>query len=254
MVLIAKISSFANRIKALDLDDKIYLIACGVLFVGVGLVWASPASQGIPKTIMPLSYFGFAIGFVVWCWPFLVNAWAHPVGKVIIAILHLLVLLLSTAFARFVVASSLGLPPQDFDLTVSFVVIALYIPVWSIVASLFLGGAALVFEIFGLMGMIAPQSFGSTVKFFAHMSGALVLCFFFGRTFEYVVEHERYLYPLIKRVAFISDFQPAAKYPGIGDNERIRLHENGVISFAQIQDGEVQIVVRTIDGVKFSIN
>lgn len=246
-------TSLVNRFKDLGMAYLIYRFAFGVFLVDIVLALAFPTSIGTQRAIMLLSAFGFAIGFAVWCWPFLTKAWTHPVGKVSITILHLFVLLLSTAFARSVVASSLGLPPQDFELTVSFIAIALYIPAWSIVVSFLIGVLAIVaMLIIGLLSVVARQLLaGLTTKVIAHMVGAIAISLFFAYIFVFVGENEKYLHPVVKWVAFISDFQATPNYPGIKDNERIRLHENGVISFAQVQDGEVKIVVRAFNEGKF---
>jgi hypothetical protein len=52
--------------------------------------------------------------------------------------IHVCATFVSVIQARFSVAMAIGLPPQDFDLTVAVMAAALYIPVWFLVASLIL--------------------------------------------------------------------------------------------------------------------
>jgi hypothetical protein len=47
----------------------------------------------------------------------------------------------------------------------------------------------------------------------------------------------------IKWVAYVSDFQFAARYPGIDPNKRLRLHENGVVSYAEQDGWDIKITV-----------
>ncbi|WLG55109.1 hypothetical protein PSH77_20920 [Pseudomonas extremorientalis] len=80
-------------------------------------------------------------GFTLWCLPavrWLYDAWDKPFAKTPIVLLHIFILLVATVLARSLVAESLGLPPQSFDLTTSFLVILFYLPAWMIVAAVVL--------------------------------------------------------------------------------------------------------------------
>lgn len=236
--------SLAASIRSLNLEYQVHLLAVGILLSSLGLVWISPGSKGAQQTLMFLSSFGFAVGFSVWCAPFVAKVWAHPIGKALIAVFHLLVLLLATAFARFVVASSLGLPPQDFDMTIGVISIIAYIPAWSIVISIVLGVGAIILELVSFGAMFGSRSLGTVATFFARMFGALAICFISSSFYDFAMKNEKSLHPLVKWVAFFCDFQPAPRYPGVAEGERIRLHENGVISVAQVQNGEIILLVR----------
>jgi hypothetical protein len=48
----------------------------------------------------------------------------------VVSLLHGLVFFLSIIQARIFVAEALGLPPQDFDLTVGFFTVLFYLPLW----------------------------------------------------------------------------------------------------------------------------
>jgi hypothetical protein len=204
-----------------------------------------PTLTGIQNVLFFLSVFGFAIGFLFWSSPSIGKAWKHPIGKVAISVGHVIVLLFATVFARFVVASALGLPPQDFELTVSFLAFLLYLPAWSLVVSFILGVAAIVFQIWSYLSKI-----NKSVQMIGHMFGALAICFFAEYSFDFVFNNEASLHPLVRHLAFVADYQPAPEYPGIKPKERIRLHENGIISSARRENGKVLINIRNYDGIK----
>lgn len=235
------------RVKSLELSYQVHLLAFCILVSYLAISWASPASKLAQQALLLLSSLGFGIGFVLWCRPAVVRTWEHPLGKAAISIAHVFVLLLAVVFARYTVASAHELPPQDFDLTVSFLSLILYVPAWSIVVTLVLGGVAIILELIGLLCGFLGRPTIESAKMFAHMVGAFAVCFFVSNVFDFVAKNQRTLHPLIKWIAFVSDFQASPKYPGVGMNDRIRLHENGVISFARIQDGRIVIGVRKHD-------
>lgn len=223
---------------------QVHCLSFVVLLLGIASMVFSPAAKIGQQTLVLISSFGFAVGFAIWCWPYVTKVWAHPLGKALVTVVHVFVLLLATACARGVVASSLRLPPQDFDLTVGFISIVFYIPAWSVVVSVFLGVIAILWEIAGLLSMFFSRSFGGVARCFAHMAGALAICIFSANIFPFAMNNEKSLHPLVRWIAFFSDFQSAPLYPGIHEGERIRLHENGVISFASVKNGAIEIEVR----------
>jgi hypothetical protein len=58
---------------------------------------------------------------------------------------------------------------------------------------------------------------------------------------------QKHIYPAVRWIAFFSDYQIAPGYPGVHVGERVRLHENGVISFPVIEDGMLSIRTRRYD-------
>ena len=207
-------------------------------------VLAFPAFKGTHQGLLLLASLAFAIGFSIWCWPTAKKVWKHPVGRVLIVILHLFVLLFAAILARNVVASALGLPPQDFDVTVSFIALIFYIPAWSIVASILVGIFAFFLYVIGLLIGLFNRPFKETAKLFGHAAGALAICLYSFSVFKFANQNEKSLHPLVRWVALFGDFQSANSYPGTSTTERIRLHENGVISVATVEKNTVVIKVR----------
>jgi hypothetical protein len=59
------------------------------------------------------------LGFMIWILPWLQKIWHSSFGKLAITFLNGSVLLADVIYARLLVADALGLPPQDFDMTVA---------------------------------------------------------------------------------------------------------------------------------------
>ncbi len=162
----------------------------------------------------------------------------------------------SEAYAIHLTAS-IPLPPQDFDLTVGIVAAILYMPLfvfligvvlllWGVMQSIL---GAITSGLSALFERLVP-SYGSSTsggnKIRAWLQdrvevGRRIVNLGFGNIFLSVLLFVPYFFvldllvsqnSLVKWIAYASDFQPAAKYPCIEKHQRIRLHENGVISTA----------------------
>lgn len=218
----------------------------GLFFIAIFMlaVLAFADFKGTHQGLLFLASLAFAIGFSIWCWPTVKIVWVHPVGKALIVIVHLFVLLFAAILARNVVASALGLPPQDFDVSVSFIALVFYIPAWSMVVSILVGISAFFLYFIGLLIGVFNRPFRETVKLFGHAAGALAICIYSSSVFDFANKNEKSLHPLVRWVALFGDFQSAEAYPGVGATERIRLHENGVISVATVENNAVVIRVR----------
>ena len=239
--------SFFQWLRSVQPAYQAHLV--GLLFVAIFMlvILVSSASESALQILLLLASLAFATGFSIWCWPTVKNFWGHPVGRVVIVTLHIFVLLFAAIFARNVVASALGLPPQDFDVSVSFITLVLYIPAWSIVVSILIGSFALFLYLIGFFITFFSRNFKESAKLFAHAAGALAICFCSASIFDFTSENEKYLYPLVRWVALFGDFQIVEAYPGVDATERVRLHENGVISVATVENNTVVIRVRKYD-------
>lgn len=223
---------------------KAYLV--GLIFIVIFTLTGAwfPTFKVTHQVLLFIASLAFATGFMGWSWPIVRKAWAHPVGRVLIVILNLIVLIFAAILARNLVASALGLPPQDFDISVSFLALMFYLPAWSIVLSIVLGISAIFLLFTGFFAGTLDSTGMKTIKFFGHSAGALLMCSYSSIGFDFINKNENQLYPIVKWVAFFGDFQSAKNYPGIAATERIRLHENGIISVATIENNSVIIRVR----------
>jgi hypothetical protein len=51
------------------------------------------------------------------------------------------------------------------------------------------------------------------------------------------------LAPLARGVAYLADYHKASAYPGVEGNKSLRIHENGVVSYAEDDRGTIIITV-----------
>lgn len=238
-----RINVFNENLKGMETPYKVYSVAAVLFLSGSVIAGVAPTWPLIHQPFFVSALAVFAAGFLVWSWPLLKKAWDTLAGKITIAVLNLFALILSTMLARNLVAESLGLPPQDFDLAVHFFVLLLVVPSWTLFVSLLCGIYAVFSFIVGLVRLRGKPSWG-WAKPFAHAMGAFAISWYAANTFDFFSTNTKTFHPLVKWVAYVGDFQPSLAYPGIKANERVRLHENGVISSAVIENGEVVIYVR----------
>lgn len=236
--------NFFQRISNMQPAYQAHLVGFIFIVIFMFVVIAFPTFKGMHQSLLFLTSLAFAIGFSIWCWPTVKKVWEHPVGRTLIVILHLFVILLSAILARNVVASALGLPPQDFEMSVSFITFLFYIPAWSIVVSILVGVFTFILYIIGLIIGAFHRPLKESAKLFGHAAGSLAICIYSPAVFDFANKNEKSLHPLVRSVALFGDFQSAEAYPGIGATERIRLHANGVISVATVENNTVVIRVR----------
>ena len=56
----------------------------------------------------------------------------------------------------------------------------------------------------------------------------------------------RSLKPVVRAVAYFVDFQQVSLYPGVDVNRRLRLYENGVVSYAEERGWDIVISVEKV--------
>jgi len=209
------------------------LIGLSWLANKVALYWPSPY-------LLLLGAICLAIGFLLWSRPAVRQIAASDSGKVAIALLHAVAILVATVFSRSLVASALQLPPQDFDLTVYTFAVAIYLPALAIVSAAIFMAIAVVMLFAGSF----LAAFGKNVQvLFLHGFGALII----SAILLYAVDNMSFpahaTTELVKRIAYHMDYFEIPLYPEAG-HDRIRLHENGVISVATPTDDGIAITVR----------
>lgn len=231
--------SLISDLISLGLHYKLYLFGMAVLLISVVILKQNRPVMSAFATIGSLS---FAIGFFAWCWPLIRFVWSKDIGKLGLGVMNVFVLLVTTVLARYFVAESLRLPPQDFDLTVNFCVFFLYIPCLALVLAVITCIAAIGILLWCLLTWAFPRK--QDGKLFMHFIGAFAFCSYCATTFDFTNEHAKSVGPAIRFIAWMADFQPASGYPGVKADERIRLLENGVVSVASMKDLDVNISLR----------
>lgn len=68
---------------------------------------------------------------------------------------------------------------------------------------------------------------------------AILLMYCFDKIGETLASNDQ----IIKNIAYYTDYQIAADYPGIKKQFRYHLHENGVVSYAVKVNGKIQIQI-----------
>lgn len=224
----------------------------GAAFLGlVGFIVTSKSlaiPDGYGFAMFGASLAGFAFGFVSWSLPWLRIFWHHAIGRAILLGLNVLVLLLSTALARNVVAAAIGLPPQDFELSVGFVALVMYPLGWCLVFAIPVALLVLAFQLAAfLQGMLGGLRNRTAASLSGHCLGTFALLMAMAIVAEGYSTVQKHIHPAVRWIAFFSDYQIAPAYPGIHVGERVRLHENGVISFPVIENGMLAIRTRKYD-------
>lgn len=244
-----------HKLGAMSVPNRFYVSSIAVFVIGLllSLIFGISAFN----TATTLTSAMIVCGFVAWCIPaarWMASVWGKPFVKVPLVLLHVLALLVSTALSRSVVAETLGLPPQTFDLTVGFLTIALYIPAWMAVAaiSLTIFGvsifviSALKALVFNSLAIIAPALSLISNRFklrnyihtyFFHAIGALIAGAYLLNSYGFLTEgYPPWVHASVKIIAVVSDFQSVENYPDAQPGERIHPMENGYLAFARKTD------------------
>lgn len=240
--------------------------ACGVAGITIDLfAHKNPWAEGL----ILLAGVLFGLGFCFRIMPNLKRIWSSSAGKWAIGGLNVVVWFLAHLPARLAVAKALGLPPQDFEMTVSIWTVAVYPAVWIVFMSLltlcifaasmlayfvvYLSSFPLITEVIDFLAHLLPSSVGNRLKtenrrkvgtrYLAHIAGSAMLVIASAAILKACTSLQEYCLPAIPWIAYVADYQEAPAYPGIPNNQRVRLHENGVVSYAALEGRAVRIHV-----------
>jgi hypothetical protein len=243
------LSAWTAKFSKLEMHEKIMSVfTWGLLIWFVLLIFRlyQPADL-----LFPIAITGLAIGYALSLWKNFGRMLAHIAAKFLLAAANILCLYLATVFARGIVADAIGLPPQDFDLTVTAAMLISVPLVMIATTSIVLAALALKEYLWAILKAFKKstlsESFRDSTNHLARFAGAFGLLYFFSMLGSIGSYSSPYALELLRYVAYIADYQQAPLYPTINKTERIRLHENGVISTAKIVDGRVQISVRRLE-------
>lgn len=233
-----------------------YAVGFVLLVGGVGVGYVDRHSLTATSLITLAMIMG-AAGFLSAVFPALVLICRSPIGLPLLALVHLLVGMLAAMLARDLVADALQLPPHDFDLTVAILTLVYYPPLWLTVAT----AISLLLGILGMLAMvvlrlpsallgplITPSSEGKarSRRLLAHSVAAMALALSCAQLADILHADTKTSGPAARLIAYYVDYHTAAAYPGIPPGEKIRLHENGVVSIARRNRLEVTIEVTTV--------
>lgn len=232
---------------ALRPERKLY--ATGMLFILFSILASAifPSHKITQQGLLLLASMAFSVGVFIWGRSAVQKVWEHPIGRGLIIILHLFVVLLSAIMARSLVAAALGLPPQDFDITVTFIAFVMYIPTWALIISCIMGILGFSISIFGTFFTAINLPASDVATTLSRGFGALAICMYALGTFEFLNKNQEALYPVARWIAWLGDFHHIHAYPGVKSNERVRLLENGIVSIATVDHNAVVIHARNYE-------
>jgi hypothetical protein len=162
-----------------------------------------------------------------------------------------------------ITAEVLGLPPQDFEVTVRVWTFLFYLPIW---AAIF-GALVLVFSltialIVGPLSLIRSSILNIFPKnrwklaldkyifrSFGHALGAFMVAALVAMGLSQFPAVVSSLEPAIRLTAYYADYQMVSRYPGVDVTRKLRLHTNGIVSYAEKHGWDVIISVEKIKPV-----
>lgn len=232
------------------------------------------AFLNVPKVVADFilwsALVGFGIGSLFWICQYqpLIDFIKSPFGRWIYFGLHALIAWHSIVLARTIVVRGIGLPPQDFDSTVSLISLISFPIVWGMFASLIL----LVIGMFYLTSIFAAKFIKHFKKtsilyrfwlfvarksrnagisedkgFFSGFTeigralGCLALVAILFSIHDVTVKN---LAVASRWIAYYVDYRSMKSYPCSASDEQVVLHENGIISTAKYKNGDIIIEQR----------
>lgn len=250
----------------ITLKEKIYYKCYGVGSI-ILLFYALCHKLIYSEVILFIGLLIVEVGFVIWAIQFYKN---NIMGRfsytLFFGIVNLFILWLSNAYAQELVVASLGLPAEDFGLTLHLLVLLCYIPAAMVVTIL------LFFIVYLLLSVLLTLKMSRDIVY-SFIYPFLVLCglkkreemvkkdnrmflhfFAFGVTsillasvFSFIVKYQSLLYPSIRYIAYFTDYQYIYNYPQIDKNKKIKLHANGIVSTMKGSDQSLKVVVSKLD-------
>lgn len=210
----------------------------------------------------------FGGGFLIRAWPVMISLGRTPYGKLGLGLAHVMIFAISSVPAKHIVAAALGLPANDFPITVTFWALLAYPGMWlgaMAVIAVGIYAALLIFAGVGYLStlpgidlfvrfvaMLLPVELkwrtavaehrpAILLRSLAHAFGAAVIsvAMVFVSSFWYdTIAQPR----AVRLFAFYADYDLMPAYPGV-ERQPVKLLENGVVSYAKIHGLDVTISV-----------
>lgn len=208
---------------------------------------------------MTLAMLCLSAGFIVWIGPLIERSvtamqnglWHRMAFKMLKWFAFAVVTILAAASAHDLVSRSTGLPPIDFPLSIAWWTICFFPLAWALLICLatFIGAIALIVAhilrrfrdaVPFLPPVTAPN------LFIERGIGAMtVLLMLIGIASEY----SGWLYSLKAPAlwfAYVTEYHPLNNYPNIDSSLHARVHSNGVVSYAEVVNGQIQLRVTSL--------
>ena len=244
----------------INTEIKLYIIGITLLIITSFINIKFPEHKTIlmPFTFMSLAC--FCIGFLLWAIPLIKKFWPHWIGRTLIILLNAFTYFLSKTLSQNLIAEIIGLPPKDFPLTTEILtIIVFYIPIASLLLCFFIMFLCLIASLAlplveymipvsnRFISFFAPHKFKNLIKneFYGRLLGAIVFtALLLFLTENTIIKNLRFMPYIIKELSYYCDYYPSHLYPSISKEERVILHDNGVISSAKKYNGDILITIR----------
>ena len=268
------ILSQLNRLRfmwiTLQTPYRFYSVAVALAMFSPMRIYLAPGASLVFDTALLTSALLFGFGFGMWVKPWIQEKWQTSHGKLVLAGIHAVILFFAIIASRYFVANALGLPPQDFETTVHIFAIALYPALWLFLLSFvflvvsvgfFLLAFSCIISTYPVLNtplllvsrLLSPKS---KIRLFIESGRnqfiSKALGHFLGAIFSSLAAtgvlgmHAQFLgdnSALIRWVAYGVDFHEAKNFPGVDRTKKLRLHENGVVSYAEQDGGDIKITI-----------
>lgn len=249
---------------------RIYVVATALAVVGSIRIYLGIKDSWIFNAAISISAILFGLGFVLWVQPWLQDKWKTTHGKLLLAGIHTAILFLAVIPSRYFVSKALGLPPQDFEITVHIFAVELYPALWFLLLSVALFAVSLILFLLTVLCMMSSYPFINDMlllaskllssqskmrsfiesgrdrfisRAFGHVMGAIFVALAAGGVWDL---HARFLLDnpnIIRWAAYATDFYQSKNFPGVDSSKKLRLHENGVVSYAEPDGWDIKITV-----------
>lgn len=134
--------SVISWLRSLQLTDHLYYLGFLIATVGVVTARISGDPSDFFYVAVPIAMVPFIMGFGFWLWPWIPWIWRFRLEKFILTSSSAAIWVFALILTRMFAAEVLGLPPQDFEVTVRVWTFLFFLLSWiSIVAVLALASA-----------------------------------------------------------------------------------------------------------------
>lgn len=256
----SRLQRLRAKFKAKPQYLRLYLIGFGIVIFAFAWLMYVKRPDALFYLLAWIGFGMFATGFVQWVLPTLKRIWAQPLGKTVFAFFHAFLLVFALVPARDLVANSIGLPPQDYVISVAFWGLFLYPFVWIGVLAialsvlyfcLFLTAIAVSVttlpganDVLLYIARLLPESspsrrfiqtdrYSFVNTFIGHAGGAMVVALIMAALNDLMWDQTWRLKPAARLVAAVSDYQVISRYPGVDEERPALIHENGLVSYAE---------------------
>ena len=197
----------------------------------------------------------FCIGSSMWIkhsiLPFLMKKY---VQKILIIVGLPIAYFVDELIAKDLLINAIGLPTRDFTMTILFLKFMFFIPTIAFICVFLVFVCCIITEIlyifFDILKTILNKiaylfkfkqiiNFSIDRKIYGRFIGVVLLSMFIYYMVIAIISYGFKFTNAIRLVAFYCDYQTMIRYPNVSKNERVILHENGVISSAKILNGSI---------------